>query len=205
MRLPALILTIATLSGFAICSQAQTVELVTNGGFETGDFTGWDHTAIFAGPGPGFFYGINVGSGGHSGTACINIFGDTAGSVTQTLTTTPGMSYQISLWATGGDGGGGTFDGGASGLIFAKIDGNDVISASNQQMDNAFHIWKQFDSSFTATSASTTLVVGAKNTYWNYLIDDISVTSVPEPSTYGLVAGVTILGFVLWRKVGREA
>ena len=205
MRLPALILAIATLSGMAISAKAQTVELVTNGGFDTGDFTGWD-----ASPGggtvPGTFDGSYVASGGHMADGCVNIYGDTASTITQTLNTTVGISYTVSLWATGGDGGGGSnYGSGANGEIFVDWNGSRIIDQSNVQIDDTFTTWNHFSTSIIASSATTTFVVGARNSYWNFLIDDISVTSVPEPAGYGLIAGVSALGFVVWRRVGQRA
>jgi hypothetical protein len=70
--------------------------LLQNGSFDTGDFTGWTlsgDTALFyvAGGGPPYY--------SYSGPAAL--YGPTAavpgdyGTISQTLTTTPGMTYQV--------------------------------------------------------------------------------------------------------------
>src|SRR5437016_2266773 len=89
-KLAALVLCGAAL-GF--CNSAGAASLVTNGGFETGDFTGWTQTgnSTFNGvqsPGPG----PSVREGNSSA-----FFGPvgSVGGISQTLTTIPGASYFI--------------------------------------------------------------------------------------------------------------
>jgi hypothetical protein len=73
-------------------------QMISNGGFETGDLTGWNYSGS-CGSSPGA-----VGSGSsfaNSGNyfyydACSN-FGDT---ISQTFTTVIGDTYDISFWLT---------------------------------------------------------------------------------------------------------
>ena len=80
---------------FLACAPAN-AGLVVNGGFETGDFTGW--TVSGASFDCGSPSGIST-IGPHSGTysAC---FGNPDGLtfISQTLTTTPGQEYAFTFW-----------------------------------------------------------------------------------------------------------
>src|SRR5689334_18970366 len=84
---------IAFASALVLTSGAARADLVVNGGFETGDFTGWTLTGN-----SGF---ISITNNAHSGSFAAS-FG-AVGSPTflsQTLTTTSGTTYTISYWLT---------------------------------------------------------------------------------------------------------
>ena len=80
--------------------QGQT-DLVENGGFETGDFTGWTVT----GGGNSVDNGSSAGVTPHSGSYVAE-FGAVGeiDSISQTLSTAPGASYLLSFWLNSPDG-----------------------------------------------------------------------------------------------------
>src|SRR5437764_11742324 len=85
------ILALVSLLGLGITQSAR-ANLITNGGFERGDFSGWtvfgtDNDVV----------GSNPFTSPHSGNFQA-LFGFGSNSITQNVTTTPGSSYVISFW-----------------------------------------------------------------------------------------------------------
>lgn len=155
--------------------------LLTNPGFETGDFSGWSKVGPFTGiqAGHNSTYSAYVGAG----------FGDN-GSVgdllSQTIATTPGLTYDVSLWVTGSSGG--------NGDNYILWDGNRVFDSVNPDYGD----WTKLETTVTATSSSSTVSFGSYSGN-AYLFDDAVVAvPTPEPSTFaiGLMA---LAGFALVR------
>ena len=98
-RLRPILLVFTAVAALSVAYPAK-ANLITNGGFETGDFTGWTTS------GPTTVTGTSNGIAPHSGNFQANLGGGVStGSITQTLATTPGQSYAIDLWyATTGSG-----------------------------------------------------------------------------------------------------
>jgi hypothetical protein len=118
-------------------------DLVVNGGFETGDFTGWTTTGDYT------FNGVassGYAFGAQSGTyfAFLGNFSpdDT---LSQTLATTAGQTYQLSFYLAG--------DGATPNDFSATVGNTTVFSQTNIPYQD----YQQFTSTFTATSSSTSL------------------------------------------------
>jgi len=172
--------------------------LITNGSFETGDFTGWttggnfEATEVvsgafdeYTGAQDGNFYAV-LGPVGSDGT------------LSQTLATTAGAQYTISFWfASVGDN---------PSDFSALWDGAPLLSLTNP---NTGANWTEF--TFTATgTGSDTLTFSFRDDPAFMALDNISVTtetggtSVPEPSSLLLLGtGVLGLGGMVRRKLGR--
>jgi hypothetical protein len=144
-------------------------ELVVNGGFETGDFTGW---TLIGAPSNNF-----VGTDfPHSGIYDA-VFGQSGslGSLSQTLATTIDTPYTLSFWFAG--------DGDTPSEFTASIGGKLLLDLVNPPLDTTYH---QYIYDFTATSTSTVLSFGFRDDVFFINLDDVSVvpaTAVPEPTS----------------------
>jgi hypothetical protein len=161
------------LAGCALFLQPQftRANIVVNGGFESGDFTGW---ILSGNPIPG-----NVdNSQPHSGQFAANLFAqDAPGFMEQFLATTPGASYTLSFFLAS--------DGETPNSFSAQVDGKALLDQTNL----AAFSYTQFSFTFVAASNSTDLKFGFRDDPGVLHLDDISVNAVPEPAAiYGLIA-----------------
>jgi hypothetical protein len=167
---------------------------VFNGGFETGDLTGWTLTnssQFDAVCQPGEQIGAAycmVNSGDYAMS-----FGHDGGVTTlsQVLATTPGASYDLDFYLANDnprDVGVTTFD--------VLWDGVDVYSLSSPQPSFSY---TPISLDVAATSNSTTLSFLAQQDPSQWFLDDVSVQGVPEPATM-LTVGLTLIAAGLARR-----
>ncbi|SRR6266446_1315359 len=162
---------IAVVASAALTAHAN---LVTNPGFETGDFTGWTQfgdtsfTAVDSG-----FDGVSP----HSGNFQAH-FGPTStfGGIDQTLATSPG-AYSIDFWLANQD----TL---ANNGFYVSFNGVTLFTLTNAAQFPYTH----YTFTGTATGSSTVLEFGFYNPPSYYFLDDVGVNAVPEPGTLGLIA-----------------
>lgn len=129
--------------------------LVTNGGFEDGNFDGWTTNIS----------DLTVVTQPHSETYAARApVGTAAEYITQILATTPGQYYDVSFWLRG--------TGGATSSLMAYWDGSQVAGETDFN-----HIYRQDTSGpLLATSGSTELKLTFDNASTKpFFIDDISV------------------------------
>jgi len=166
------------------CLQAQSI--VTNGGFETGDFSGWNQTPAASGsffgvdgPAPALNYSL-LPSGAYEGNdyAFFGATGTQADSIDQLLATTPGYTYDVNFWVND-SAGGANFTATWGGVQLTSFGTDTTLPGSGNNG------WTEFDFPETATSASTDLAFAAYS--GNILgLDDVTVTATPEPGTLAL-------------------
>jgi PEP-CTERM motif len=194
MRVKTLLVVVAmTLLVCAPTAFAQ--NLLTNGGFESGSFSGWttggnfEDTEVVSGS----FY---VYSGAQEGNfyAVLGPVGSD-GTLSQSFSTNSGQSYTFSFWlASVGDN---------PSDFSASWDGTVVYSATNP---NTGANWTEF--SFTETGTGHDTISFSFRDDPEYIaLDNVSVTpsptgSVPEPSSFLLMgSGVLGLAGVVRRKL----
>jgi hypothetical protein len=146
-------------------------DLVFNGGFETGDFTGW---ILSGNPIPGTVDTANP----HSGNYAADLIA--AGSpsfMEQFLPTTSGTRYNLTYFLdVSADSTGGPVE------FMAQVNGVTVFDQTNIPPQP----YTGYSFPFLATGTSTDLKFGFRNDPGSFFLDDISVASIPEPSSLWL-------------------
>ncbi|MEH1873983.1 PEP-CTERM sorting domain-containing protein [Nostoc sp.] len=114
--------------------------------------------------------------------------------ISQNLATTIGNNYNLSFFL------GTDEDSSQVNNIFqAFVDGNKVFDKINT-INIAGVPFTQYDLNFLATKSSTELKLGGRASYGFLYLDDVSVKSVPEPSTIGGVVVAVSIGIWLKKK-----
>jgi hypothetical protein len=158
--------------------------LVVNPGFETGDFTGWTVTGNLA-------YAQVVAGAEHTGSFGAEFgepFANT--SLSQTLTTVAGSSYDISFWL---------FNFGLTPNFFSASFGGDVLLSIT---DGDFQPYTFYSFTDVAASASTVLEFQFRQdlAYWDFddvAVDLAAVRGVPEPGSVALLcSGLIVLAAI---------
>lgn len=173
------------LAAALFASAAARADLVTNGGFETGDFTGWSTSFT---PTPGSWYVDKQRP--HDGSYAA-YFGF-ASQISQTLDTVAGSTYKVSFWLQLETDAFGASGPGAFSASFGSFAGT--------ALSNAFAFgYTEFDFLATATSAKTDLTFNFSDVPQFWDLDSVSVT-VPEPGSIALLTAAGLGGMAATRR-----
>jgi hypothetical protein len=172
---------VAAAVAFTGAAAHASTELVTNGSFETGDFTGWTQ---FGNTG---FTGVNGVFGGVAPTdgadqASFGPVGSTGG-ITQNVTTILGDIYLLSFDVANLGGAPNYFDVGIGSLSHIR-----------QFTDAAPFSYTHVSQLFAANASNMALTFTFQQNPSYYLLDHVSVThagggDVPEPAVWALMLG----------------
>lgn len=192
---------------FCLSTHGQAVELAVNGGFETGDFTGWQQFP--SGGGQQTITTVNPASGAYA----ANIFNDVDASASLIKQAnlaegqlTAGQAITISFEARGAG-----VDGGVVfAELFSEISGGGVslstlLGGGPLALDPDPNTWKTFvynenlgpDVSGGATLQLAAITAAIPTSEMNVFFDNVSISVaslVPEPNSFALfgIAGVAI-------------
>jgi subtilase family serine protease len=167
---------------------------VRNGGFETGDFSGWQLTGnTVVGK---FIYNAVENAGSfpaavHSGSYGAFLGDTSVATLAQTVPTVPGQGYLLSFW----------LDNAASGPVQKFFVNWNTNSSSTNTIYNLLNppvmAWTNLQFVVIATSTNATLQFGAENDPNYFGLDDVSVTPIPVPmlTTTGATSNALIVAW----------
>lgn len=191
-------------AALALCASAAHADtnLVSNGSFEANQLGSGSWT-VFANPvgwttsGGSLELRNNVAGSAQDGNMYAELDGYGNMAISQTLSTVVGQTYTLSFWFSDRTG--------------VAVDSNGIswsVGALSGLVNGPYNgtgnnVWQQFTTTFTATSTSTVLSFAGAGTSDSLgsSLDNISVTAVPEPATFGLMAaGLGLMGVVRRRR-----
>lgn len=183
------LLAISLFTMSAVSSHA--TNLLTNGDFETDDFTGWTQSGNTSSTGvvPGVFGGISPESGGYQayfGNAVTNSY------LSQSVATIAGTDYNLTYYAAFIN------QTGDPSEFSVQIDG---ITLSDLNPVPDMEAYKQYSFVFQATSALTMLTFATRNDPAANLLDNVSISSVPEPANWAWVVGLVCVAVTMQRRI----
>jgi hypothetical protein len=177
--------------------------LVTNCGFETGDFTGWTLSGNDVPGALNNLYGVEGndpyptpgGTAPHSGNYQAYFSDQVSNSTTlsQTVATVAGNKYAVSFYLAQELVGPGT----VNNSVTVGFNGTTLATLSNVGVQS----YELFTYDVTATAASSLFSLNMGNDIGEFLLDDVSVTPVPLPaSAWLMLSGLVGLGALVCRR-----
>jgi hypothetical protein len=214
----AVLVKICILTGIFAGYDTTKAQIILNGSFEqpalsstvnytsTFSFTGWSGASTGDGGTAGVVLGTNFGLTPEDGNQAFSFNGNNPPDGTfieQTFSTTIGQSYAVDFWL--GRNGDPAFDVGPETLEVQAS----VLNASNTTISSitaeppSTDTWSMSTFAFTANSSTSTLLftdISGSNPNSDLFLDNVSVSAVPEPSTYAALTGLIVLGFAAYRR-----
>lgn len=121
-----------------------------------------------------------------------------ANGISQNIATLVGQTYALSFYVGSATENATLF----ASTVDVSIAGSARVSYTNPTAPTTQFDWQLFTVQFTATSPTTEIAFYNGSENFNHLsaLDNVAVTAIPEPSTYALLFGGSILGWVVYRR-----
>ncbi len=172
-------LLVASIAAISAVSPAGAQELVFNGGFETGSFSGW-----VAPPNVPMQSNFRVNAGGgHSGEHYAQLSSTPLQFLSQVLPTNEGQDYELSFWLRRTPN--------IAGRFYVRWEGETIFNQTLMLPDGTN--WHRLTFPIHANITGSFLELGQNDFPGEWHIDDISVVPVPAPSA----APLLLLGSVV--------
>jgi len=184
------------LSLVSLAGVASAQNLLVNGGFDTGTFSGWTTNGGSA------TLKKTYGTNSPQYAVVFNVTTSPATAViSQSFTTTVGKSYELSFYY----GGYTTVGSPRPQTLGVEVTGTSLIFSNSVTPPSYSNpaVFENFTDTFTATSTSTTLTFldeTVDTTKSDGVLDTVSVTAVPEPSTMALSAAGGLFSLLALRR-----
>ena len=160
---------LAFVTAVALLAASSQAQLVTNGGFETGDFSGWTPF------GDTSFTGVWDWES-HSGEYNAYFGPLSPGGIMQTIAANPGDQIQVSFWAR-------SEDELTPNSLTADLDGQIIANI----MDMTHFEWTEYTATITVANPNPTLRFTLTSPVGYLDLDSVSATMVPAPGALALL------------------
>jgi len=205
-----------TLGLMLLCCATASANLITNGSFETGTFTGTNFTRVAAGQmnltgwtvlGVAVdWHNTNEFGLMHNGTRAVdlNLDGGSSGTgvLQQSFSSAIGATYLLRFFAAAP-----TVSGLGARSMRASVGNGIALDINLTNSPQRAMVWTEYTLQFNAVSTTSTIAFASLNSagFWGPVIDSVSVqevnNAVPEPSTASLLFGGAIAIFAVRRRI----